>query len=207
MAIYTFPPALMRVSNARFSLETFQTNSAVNAFNPLFSTSGPLTEFWRAQLSFVPKNTADFRDFRALLRKLRGQKNRFRLYDPAGTLQGTGGATSTINIKTAALAGATSITLKTLVASQTVALAGDDYLEIGGNLYAVDDDAASDGSGEATVTILPPLRKAVAANDPVNTLNPTGTFALMSGAGELTLNVGGASAPVTLSFGEVPDYV
>jgi len=86
-----------------------------------------------------------------------------------------------------------------------VALAADDLMGIGENLYMVTADGGSDGSGEATVSFLPPLRQGVAEDDVVTLYRPTGLFRLVSGAAVPAL-AGGLSPAVSLQFAEDPDF-
>lgn len=206
MTIYTFPESLWHVTTLQFSLLPLSTSSPQSAFNPLMFTDGPTSEFWQVQATLVPQAGSDWRPVSALLRKLRGKRNKIRLYDPSRAMIGAGGASPTINVLDAAEAGATTITLYGLTASQTVALAADDLIGIGENLYAVSDDVGSDADGYATVSILPPLRSGVAYGDAVNTYYPTGLFQLTEGGNSGTVIPGDIMQPITLSFIEDPDF-
>jgi hypothetical protein len=207
MAIYTFPSALMLAASLKFNLRPFQTRPGLSPFTAAAVTSGPIAEFWQVELTTPELTATEFRSLRAFCLKLRGQQNQVRFWDRSAPLQGAGGATSTINVKTEAAAGATSVTLKNLLASEATTLAADDRIGIGSNLYMVAGSASSDVNGEATVEILPPLRKAVAADDPVNTLDPMAVFVLADGLDTLERLPSLRAAPVQLIFAEVPDYV
>lgn len=210
--IITMPEALYRTSNVRFNPQYFNTQSGPGGFNPIASINGPSAVFWQVEFTFAAQTHADFLLYRRFVMKLRGGKVLARLYDPtmtAGMLgsqpQGSGGATSTINVAVDAEAGDETITLKNLVASQATAFISGDMLGIGENLYVVEDDCASDVGGEATVSIQPPLRLGVAEDDSVNTLKPTGLFRLISGGQDLALDVNSVGQSFTLVFQEVPD--
>lgn len=205
MTIYTFSAALLKVSTIVFPIMPMSASTQQSAFNPLSFQNAPTVELWRPSLTIVPMVADDWREIAALIRKLRGRTNRLRLFDPSRTLRGAGGATSTINIGADAVAGATSITLKNLTVSQAVALAADDLIGIGENLYAISDDAPSDGSGEATVNILPALRQGVAVDDPVNLASPTGLF-MLAGDPAHAIHPGGISEPLQMEFIEAPDF-
>lgn len=205
MTILTFDTTILQASSVDFSLVSLTAQSPASAFNRFSFTSGPTSEFWRAMLTIVPGKSAHWRELRALMIGLRGGRNKLRIYDPSSApMRGAGGASPTINIAVDGEAGDESITLKNLTVSQAVALAADDKLGIGENLYTVTDDAGSDSSGEATVSILPPLRQGAAVDDPVNTLKPTGLFRLMSMPSIVTVP-GLMNQPVSLEFMEDPD--
>lgn len=207
MTIYTFPETLWHVTTLQFSLMSMSASSPQSAFNPIVFTDGPTSEFWQVQATLKAANSDDWRPIAALLRKLRGKRNQIRLFDPSRVnLRGAGGASPTLNVLDAAAAGATSITLYGLSASKTVALAADDLIGIGENLYAVSDDASSDADGECTVSILPPLRSGVAYGDAVNTLRPSGLFQLVEGGNTAAVIPGDIRQPLTLTFAEVPDF-
>lgn len=206
MTIHTFPDSLWHVAQLTFTLQAISATSPQSAFNPLTFTDGPLSEFWQVSATIAAQDGDDWREVAALLRKLRGRRNKIKLYDPSRSLRGFGGASPVLNIDADAVAGATSITINGLTASKAVALAADDVIGIGDNLYAVSDDAASDIAGNATVSILPPLRQGVAVNDPVNTLEPTGLFQLVGGGDSGVVVPGNIRQPLSLQFMEDPDF-
>lgn len=207
MSILTFGESLLHAAQVEFSLVSLTAQSPQSAFNTNSFVSGPVSEFWRVAMTIAAGDEDSYRALRALLTSLRAGRNKLRIYDPSSaSLRGAGGASPTINIGADAVAGAESITLKNLTASQTVALAADDKIGIGENLYMVVSDCASDGSGEATVSILPALRLGVAEDDPVDTLRPTGLFRLMSKPSMVILP-GSISQPVQLEFMEDPELV
>lgn len=205
MSILTFTPDLYRAGTVDFSLRSMTAHSPQSAFNQASFTSGPVSEFWEAAVVIVPMTEADLRALRALLIQARAGKNKFRLYDPSSNgIRGAGGLSTVINISVAAVAGAETITLKNLVASQAVALAAGDHIGIGENLHMVVSDTGSDGDGKTTVSILPALRLGVAVDDPVTLVRPTGLFRLMNKPQMLVLP-GQTSQPVSLEFMEDPD--
>lgn len=213
MTIYTFTPALLRASSMNFQLVAVSASSPQSAFNPLTFVDGPTVEVWRVDMTIVPQREADWRDMAALLRALRGRRNKVRLFDPSRRLRGVGPG-PTINATAAVAAGATSISVDGLTASQAAALAADDLFGIGENLYAVTSDAPSDSGGAATISFLPPLRVGIADNDPITLPSadlesvdgPTGLFMLLSGGDGMTISPGRISAPLNLQFIESPDF-
>ena len=205
MANLTPPSTFCGPLQSGLVLLSMTAKSPTSAFNQNQIVSGPITEFFQAEITLPSRKDGEWRATSAFLMKLRGGMNKCRLYDPFRPLQGAGGIASTVNVDVAALAGATSITLKNMVASQAVSLKADDMFGIGENLYLVTDTAASDGDGKVTVSFLPPLRKSVAEDDAVNLNRPTGLFTLTSGLDGLSASHSGFSSQLTLKFMEDPD--
>lgn len=210
--IYTFPDALWQLTSLTFTLKPLSASSPQSAFNPFMFTDGPTSEFWQVQgtIAFVEgydgQAEADARAVSALLRKLRGRRNKIRLFDRSRRLRGAGAVGPVINIEVDAPAGATTITVNGLFPNQAAALAADDVIGIGENLHAVSDDAPSDATGKATLSILAPLRQGVAFGDPVNLLYPTGLFQLIGGAEGQTFVSPYRSLELQLQFMEDPDF-
>lgn len=150
-----------------------------------------------------------WKKIRSLLMKLRGPMNILRLFDPASiypvgvaaginmsnynsaavgqfsdtTLftDGTGFRDGSLQAKLARnhYRGETNIFINGLTASQALSLADGDMLEVGGFLYSVVADVASNSSGETLAPIMPPLRNDIVANSQggiVNFDHPTSPF-------------------------------
>jgi hypothetical protein len=214
MAIVTMPEALYRTSAARFNPVYLNIMSGPGGFNPQATLTGPGGVFWQPEFTFAPHTVDDYLLYRRFVMKLRGGRNLARLYDPTLTAEvmgsqprGAGGLSSTVNVRTAAVAGAESLVLKNLVAGAATVFKAGDMIGIGENLYPIEDDAPSDGSGEATVALGIPLRLGVAVDDPVTTVKPTGLFRLATGGQDLGLDVNRVGVSFTLTFQEVPDVV
>lgn len=207
MANLTPPNAFCGPLQSGLVLVSMTAKSSASAFNQKqIIGSAPISEFWQAEIVLPSRKDGEWRDTSAFLMQLRGGANKCRLYDPHRPLRGAGGLASTVNIDAAAVAGATSITLKNMVASQAASLRSDDMFGIGENLYVVMNTAASDVDGKTTVSFLPPLRKAVAEDDAVNLNKPTGLFTLTSGLDGLSSSHSGFSSQLTLKFFEDPDF-
>ena len=204
MTNYTFPSSLWKLATVNMQLKAMSASRQASAFNQTAQSDGPTVELWMATVTITPMEEDDWRDLGALIRKLRGRRNKIRLFDPSRTLRGAGPG-PTLNIDADVVAGATSLTVNGLTASQAVGLAADDVFAVGENLYAVSDDVASDSDGKATISFLPPARTGFADGDPVNISSPTGLFLLVDGGEGLTVLPGRISQPLTLSFVEAPD--
>jgi hypothetical protein len=212
MTIFTMPDELYRVTSVRFNLVYANTTAAGSPFNPFASVGGPSSAFWQPEFSFTISEPETYLAFRRFVTKLRGGKTLARLSDPTlhddvqdSQPRGTGGG-PVVNVGADGAAGAETLTLKNLTASQAVALSFGDMLSIGENLYVVEDDCPSDGSGEATVSIQPPLRQGVAEDDAVNLYRPTGLFRLVAGGDGLAFDLNQTGQAFTLSFVEEPDF-
>jgi hypothetical protein len=131
---------------------------------------------WNALFGWNNLNDADARVFKAWLNKLSGMSGRFYLYDathstPAGTAQGTP------LVKGAGQSGRTIIT-DGWTANQAALLLPGDYIGIGTQLCVITATASSDSSGNATLSVEPPLRTSPADNLAVVTTRPTCTMML-----------------------------
>ncbi|MFA5897929.1 MAG: hypothetical protein WC829_02330 [Hyphomicrobium sp.] len=205
MAILTFSEDLLAVSQVDFSLVSLTAHSPQSALNQFSITDGPVTEFWQATMTIVPRTEANWRALRALLFRARSGQNVFRVHDPSSaSYRGAGASSPTVNIAVSAVAGDETVTLKNLTASQAISLAADDKIGIGENLYSVMADSGSNVSGQTSVSILPALRLGVAVDDAVNLVKPTGLFRLMSKP-SVVIVPGMISQPVQLELMEDPD--
>lgn len=212
--IITMPAALYKIAASRFNLVSINQVSPASAFNPLARISGAGgIELWQVDVTFTTMKDDDLDELRRFVMKLRGGKVLARIYDKskaaAGALtqpRGAGGSGPTVNANAGAAAGAESLTLRGLIASQAVSLRAMDMLGVGENLHVAIDTAPSDSGGLATASIRPPLRMGVADGDAVNLVTPTGLFRLLSGDDQLTLLPGNRSDQLTLSFIEEPMF-
>ena len=131
---------------------------------------------WAATLRFDNLNQADTRTMVAFLAKLRGRAGRFYLYDHSLAAP-RGIATGTPLVKGASQTGASLITDGWTI-SQTGILKAGDYIGVNGELKIVTADVNSDGIGDATLSIEPPLRSSPADNAAITVTRPTCTMML-----------------------------
>lgn len=212
MAILTPPASFCGPLNTTFMLAPVNTISPTSSFNQRSVVNGPLSEFWRVQVVLHGAKSGNFdvpgwRDTAAFLMSLRGGLNRARLFDPRRyPMRGTGAVLTTIAADDDYAAGATSIRVKGLIASKTLAMMADDQFGIGENLYTVLSHSGSDASGKATISFLPPLRAGIAENDSINIAKPTGVFRLVGGYQDLSVSHYDRSPPLTLEFFEDPEF-
>jgi hypothetical protein len=111
--------------------------------------------------------------------KLKGPKGTFLMGDPsARTPRGVATGTPQVNGSVATLA--EEITTKGWTPSTTNILKEGDWIQIGNRLYRVLQNVNSNGSGNCTVDVFPPVREALANNTTIVTTNTVGLFRLTS---------------------------
>lgn len=207
------PDELYRSQMIRFNPVFINTTSPATPFNQSMRVTGPSDQRWSVDMLMQISDLATYAQFRRFVMKLKGGKVLARIYDLQMTTAfqtsqptGAGAATSTVNLNADAAAGAETITLRGLTASQATSLKAMDQLGIDENLHAVVDSVASDSGGLATVSIWPPLRMGAADGDPVNLVKPTGLFRLVSGGDSLGTNLDKLGDAFSLSFIEEPAF-
>ena len=139
-------------------------------------------QFWEADVTLPPMKRADAEYWISFLLKLNGPFGTFLLGDPnGGTARGV--ATGTPLVNGGSQTGNELIT-DGWTNSQTGILKAGDYIQLGSGstaqLYKVLDDANSDGSGNATLTIWPSLRSSPSDNATITVSNPKGVFRLVT---------------------------
>ncbi len=162
-------PGSPGVRTARFGLV-----AATTVFRP--ELGGPETVLarqgsrWRAVFTLPPMPRADAGAWTAFFAALRGAFGTFEGYDPAArTPRGAAGGTPLV-----AGGSQTGNALATdgWPASTTGVLLAGDYIELDGRYHMVVEDASSDGTGAATLSIEPALRSSPPDNEPIVTANP-----------------------------------
>jgi hypothetical protein len=131
---------------------------------------------WRASFTYQNLSEADAAKLQAFLVSLRGQAGRFYLYNFARP-KPNGVGTGTPLVNGANQSGASLVT-DGWTASQTGILKAGDFIGVNGELKMVTADVNSDGSGNATLSIEPPLRASPADNSAITVTMPTTTFVL-----------------------------
>lgn len=177
MTTYTFPTLteITRPATLEWSLES-NTQVFLSPLNKSVQTMELPGARWRASFTFSDLKEVDAADLQAFLAKLRGQANRFYLWNFAReTPRGT--ATGTPLVKGASQTGATLLT-DGWTAGVTGILKAGDFIGFNGELRMVIADCNSDGSGNATVLLDCPMRSSPADNAAITTNKPTCTMML-----------------------------
>ena len=176
MTTYAFPTLTQQ---APVALEWALQSNTQTFTSPLNGTVQTLElpgARWRASFTYQNLSDADAATLQAFLTKLRGQANRFTLYNfarprPNGSQQGTpfvSGANQT----------GTSILTQGWLNSRSGVLKAGDFFSVNGELKMCVADVSSDYNGYATITFEPPLRASPANNTYLTLTNPTATFML-----------------------------
>ena len=173
MTTFTFPAITP-------STNTFELVANTRTFqSPLtnaIQTSSRKGSLWRASLQFNNLSGADRKVMQAFLVKLNGQEHRFTLHDHSHTRRGAGGGTLRVNGGTQS---GTSLVCDGATASVANYLRSGDYISFNNELHMVVADANSDGSGNITLSIAPPIRKTPADDTLVDyTVPGSGVFLL-----------------------------
>jgi hypothetical protein len=177
MTIFSFPSVIP--SATAFEIVT----NAKTFKSPLtnsIQTAPRKGSLWRVTMTFDNRFGAERAALQAFLAKLNGQEHRFYVHDHAYTRRGVGGGT--ISVKGAGQSGST---LLVDGASFSIAnyLREGDYVAFNNEFHMVTADCNSNGLGEVSIPIAPPIRKQTNDNDLVDYAVPVlGVFMLSSSA-------------------------
>ena len=175
MTTYSFPN--ITPSSSTWELVT-NTKTFRSPLTNAVQTANRKGSLWKVSLTFNNLQTGDRADLQAFLTKLNGQEHRFNLHDHAYSMRGTGGGTPLVNVGSQTGA---SIVLDGATASVTNWLRAGDYLSFNNQLFMATSDVNSDGSGNVTVPIAPPIRTSPSDNTAVDITAPiSGVFMLAS---------------------------
>lgn len=133
-------------------------------------------KMFAAEVTVAPCKWAQAAAWVAFLAKLKGPYGTFYLGSKLATTRGAATGTPLVNGSVASRS--ETITTKGWTAGVTGILKEGDYIQIGSRLYQVLQDANSDGSGNATLDVFPPVREALVNNTAIVTVNPVGLFRL-----------------------------
>jgi hypothetical protein len=174
-------------------------------------SGGAIVRQWRMTLNFTGLTARDHRSIAALINRLDGVVNTLRigphdLCKPLGAAAGWGDAAPLLTsaafsdgtrfsdgtgwteasrqglMSESAPAGRDTIIIGGLLPNRTDSLLTGDMMEIGGYLYSVQNDCASDHLGRARAVIWPRLRRNAPAGTAVLFDNPTSPFHLADGS-------------------------
>jgi len=177
MTTYSFPS--ITPSSSTFELVT-NTRTYRSPLTNAVQTVGRKGSLWRATLQFNNLTGADRAAMQAFVTKLNGQEHRFNLHDHSFTRRGTGGGTLRVN---GANQSGASLVCDGATASVTNYLREGDYVSFGNELHLITADSNSDGSGNVTLSIAPPIRKSPADDTAIDYTSPvSGVFMLASPA-------------------------
>lgn len=124
---------------------------------------------WRGTLPFTNRKGVDARRLKAFVFSQQGPAGRFDVLPPDLNQQGTMSGSGTVDGT-----GQTGTTLNTTDwdASQPVLFDYGDYFEVNGELKMITEPVASDASGDATLTFVPPLRESPTSGQSIEVTEP-----------------------------------
>ncbi len=173
MTTYAFPSITPNRSSWELVTNTRRFTSPLTNATQTVARKGTL---WRVDLSFTNLDGADRADLQAFLTKLNGQEHRFTLHDHAYTRRGTGGGSPVID---GASQTGSSINIKAASVSVSHWLLPGDYLSFNNQLFMATADCDTDGTGDVSVPLSPPIRSAPADGAAVDIVAPvSGVFML-----------------------------
>jgi len=173
MATFAFP-------NITPATNTFELVSNTRTYqSPLTNavqTASRKGSLWKASLQFNNLSGDDRKVMQAFLVKLNGQQHRFTLQDHSHTLRGAGGGNLVVN---GASQSGTTLVCDGATANVNNYLREGDYVSFNNELHMVVADTNSDGSGNVSISIAPPIRKSPADDTIVDYTVPVlGVFML-----------------------------
>lgn len=139
---------------------------------------------WQADVELALRDAADTDTgaWLAFWLALAGPYGTFLWGDPSRkTALGTATGTPLVN-GAGQLVGSTSLITDGWTINITNILRRGDYYALDNNLYQITEDVNSNGSGQATLTSWPPLRKTPADNAALDVTEPQGIFRVMTPA-------------------------
>jgi len=153
MATFPFP-------NITPATNTFELVSNTRTYqSPLTNavqTASRKGSLWKASMQFNNLSGDDRKVMQAFLVKLNGQQHRFTLQDHSHTLRGAGGGNLVVN---GASQSGTTLVCDGATANVNNYLREGDYVSFNNELHMVVADTNSDGSGNVSISIAPPIRK------------------------------------------------
>jgi len=167
-----------------------QTQSPFTGTTQTFKHTG---EWWEAEVTLPPMKQAVAKKWIASLVSLRGVSGQMLLGDwDARTPNGTASTSAGTPLVNGASQTGNSLIIDGATANQTGYLKAGDYIQLGtglsSRLHLVVEDADTDSSGNATLSIEPALRTSPTDDTGVTVLNPKGVFRLVDNATEWEAN-------------------
>ncbi len=148
---------------------------------------------WEAEVTLPPMQRADAEEWIAFLFALGGQYGTFLMGDPNGaTPRGSAATTPGTPLVNGTSQTGSTLAIDGLPLSATNYLRAGDYIQLGSGsgaqLYKLLENASSNGSGQATLSIWPSLRSSPANNAVVTVSNAKGVFRLATPETSFSIN-------------------
>jgi hypothetical protein len=150
-------------------------------------------EWWEAEVTLPPMKHALAREWVAKLVSMRGVFGTMLLGDwDARTPRGTASSSAGTPLVNGGSQSGNSLVIDGATTSQTGYLKAGDYIQLGSGLssrlHMVVEDADTDASGNATLSIEPALRTSPSDNTPLTVSNTKGVFRLVTNETEWDAN-------------------
>jgi hypothetical protein len=148
---------------------------------------------WEADVSLPPTQRADAEEWIAFLISLKGQYGTFLMGDPMGaTPRGSASSAPGTPLVNGANQTGETLSIDGLPNNATNYLRAGDYIQLGtgaaSRLHKVLENASSNGSGQATLSIWPALRESPGDNATVIVSNTKGVFRLATSESSFSIN-------------------
>jgi hypothetical protein len=185
-------PLTLPLSSYEYTLTKFQ--QAVTTQSPY---SGSLqvqegqAQYFELVASFQTNSRANMAAMIAAITALKGSVGTFYFGPQGDETLPRGIATGTPRVNGAGQSGSSTIVTDGWTVSQTGIMKAGDWISINNHLHIVLEDANSDSSGNATLSIWPKVRTSTNDNDVITVNNPKGIFRLKSGSQDHVHTAGG----------------
>jgi hypothetical protein len=191
---YAWPSAVIPASSGFELLDN--SGAFPSPLSGTLRTIGRGGDRWAITLEIPPLTRDNGAVFSAFVSRLRGKVHRALVPDHAYVRRGA--LTANFLVKGGSQTGS-SLVCDGATASVTSAMRAGDWITVENYLYKVLDDVNTNGSGELTLSISPPLHKPPADNATVNIMAPTCRMYL-EGVPGWTNQPGGIMRPASLRF-------
>lgn len=181
MAAPSYP--LSHPTDVGFTSTRFAMSRAVAVAQSPFTGSQQIQEhdmaLWIATVSLPPMKRATAAKWLAFFMKLHGRKGTFLLGD-ADCKTAQGAISGIVTLNAAVAIGDYDVALLTSLNSTSNVFKAGDYIQIGtgaaSKLHMIVEDASTNGSGVATVTVEPPIKTAASSGTTVTYSDAKGLF-------------------------------
>ena len=162
-----------------FNFVSNRPNSTAYTLSGKRSVKQFAAQYFSFSVQMPPMKQADFQEFYAFLVKQKGSFDSFTFEYPLDNL-GADRSQTDILVNAAQAVGDSTIAMDGFSTSTTGVLKAGDLIKFANDnkIYMVTADANSNASGEATISIEPPLQDAVVDNEAVTVNQPSFTVAL-----------------------------
>jgi len=163
-----------------FNLSSNRPNNTAYTLSGKRSVKQFAAQYFSFNVQLPPMNQSDFQEFYAFLVKQKGSFESFTFQYPLSNL-GADKNNASVAVNGVHTVGDSTIAMDGFTVSTDDVFKAGDLIKFNGHdkVYMVTGDANSNASGQATISIEPPLQSALANDEDVDTNQPSFTVALM----------------------------